>query len=82
MEIHGIFARSQRLAGKGLLAFVTHISAYDVLPLKAQSCGSTGLVTKDTSPTRPEMAAPVDWQMSTLRCRTLSRLCEIRSRDS
>jgi len=43
MEIRGVFAPSQRPAGKALLAFAVLISTHEVSPLKAQTCGSTGL---------------------------------------
>ena len=55
MEIRGVFAPSQRLAGKALLAFAVLISTYEVSPLKAQTCGSTGLALQVLGSGGPEL---------------------------
>ena len=55
METCGVFARSQRLAGRGLIVCALLISTYEVSPLKAQSCGSAGLAVQVLGSGGPEL---------------------------
>lgn len=55
METHGVFTRSRRLAGSALLAFAILIPIYKVSPVKAQSCGSTGLAVQVLGSGGPEL---------------------------
>jgi ribonuclease BN (tRNA processing enzyme) len=56
METHGVFARSQRQMGKVFLAFAILIPMmYEVSPVQAQSCGSTGLAVQVLGSGGPEM---------------------------
>ena len=43
METNGVLEPSQRLSRKALLAFAVLFSVYEGLPVKAQTCGATGL---------------------------------------
>src|SRR5262252_5448714 len=55
MEFRGVFAPSLRLAGKALLAFAVLLSTYEVSPLKAQTCGSSGLALQVLGSGGPEL---------------------------
>jgi len=55
METHGVCARSQSLAGKALFAFAILIPMYELSPVKAQSCGSTGLAVQVLGSGGPEL---------------------------
>lgn len=57
MKTHGIFARSQILAaaGNALLAFAILIALYKATPVKAQSCGTTGLAVQVLGSGGPEL---------------------------
>ncbi len=55
METNGVLEPSQRLAGKALLALAVLFSLYDASPMKAQSCGSTGLAVQVLGSGGPEL---------------------------
>ncbi|MGB6688823.1 MAG: MBL fold metallo-hydrolase [Terracidiphilus sp.] len=55
METNGALASWQRLSGKALLAFAVLFSTYEVSPLKAQTCGATGLALQVLGSGGPEM---------------------------
>ena len=55
METNGVFAHSRKLARNVLLAFAILIPTYEASPVKAQSCGSTGLAVQVLGSGGPEM---------------------------
>ena len=55
METNGVLERSQRLSGKALLAFAVLFSICAGSPLKAQTCGATGLAVQVLGSGGPEM---------------------------
>jgi ribonuclease BN (tRNA processing enzyme) len=55
MKTHGVFASSQRLAGKALFASAILIPAFGISAGKAQSCGSTGLAVQVLGSGGPEL---------------------------
>ena len=55
METNGVLEPSRRLAGKVLLALAVLFSLYDASPMKAQSCGSTGLAVQVLGSGGPEL---------------------------
>jgi len=54
MVAKSVLAPSQRLSGKALLALAFLLSVYENLPVKAQSCGSTGLAVQVLGSGGPE----------------------------
>jgi ribonuclease BN (tRNA processing enzyme) len=55
MEINCVLAPSGRLAGKALLALAVLLLLFEVSPMKAQSCGSTGLAVQVLGSGGPEL---------------------------
>ena len=55
MEINILLARLLKLAGRALLAFVVLFSLCEVPPMKAQSCGSSGLAVQVLGSGGPEL---------------------------
>ena len=55
METNSVLVPARRLAGKALLALAFLFSMYEVSPLKAQSCGSTGLAVQVLGSGGPEL---------------------------
>jgi ribonuclease BN (tRNA processing enzyme) len=55
MQTNGVFAPSQRLAGKALLAFAVLFFIHEVSLVKAQSCGSAGLAVQVLGSGGPEL---------------------------
>jgi ribonuclease BN (tRNA processing enzyme) len=55
VEINGLLERSQKLAGRVLLAFAVLFSLCEVSPVEAQSCGSTGLAVQVLGSGGPEL---------------------------
>jgi len=55
MKTHVVFAHSNRLLGRRLLALAILFSMYEVSPVKAQSCGSAGLAVQVLGSGGPEL---------------------------
>jgi hypothetical protein len=55
MEISGVLGSPQRLWVRATLAFAVLCSVYQVLPVEAQSCGSTGLAVQVLGSGGPEL---------------------------
>ncbi|HEX4773421.1 MAG TPA: MBL fold metallo-hydrolase [Bryobacteraceae bacterium] len=55
MQTNSVLSPAQSLTGKALLAFAVLSSMHEVSPLKAQSCGSTGLAVQVLGSGGPEL---------------------------
>ena len=55
MEVNGLLERSQKLAGRAILALAVLFSLCEVSPVEAQSCGSSGLAVQVLGSGGPEL---------------------------